>query len=42
MSAIVDGVEGLLYEAIKTKGWAWVQTEQLWTTWTLEKFGMSS
>jgi hypothetical protein len=39
MSAIIDGLETLLYDAMKTKGWAWVHTEQLWTTWTLEKFG---
>jgi hypothetical protein len=39
MAAIVDSMEALLYDASKAKGWAWVHTEPLWTTWTLERFG---
>lgn len=39
MNAVVDGLEALLIEAHKTKGWAWVSEEALWVTWSLEKFG---
>ena len=38
MNALVDSLEGLLFDAHKTKGWQFVQ-EPLWTTWSLEKFG---
>ncbi|VDC07117.1 unnamed protein product [Peniophora sp. CBMAI 1063] len=38
MNSIVDSLEALLSDAHKTKGWAWVSQEPLWTTWTLEKF----
>ncbi|KAJ7349253.1 hypothetical protein DFH08DRAFT_864947 [Mycena albidolilacea] len=38
MNAVVDGLEALLVEAHKTKGWAWVSEEALWVTWSLEKF----
>jgi hypothetical protein len=39
MASIVDSIEALLYDASKIKGWTWVHSEPLWTTWTLEKFG---
>ena len=35
----MDSLEALVSEAHKAKGWAWVQSEPLWCTWTLEKFG---
>ncbi|KAI0064689.1 hypothetical protein BV25DRAFT_1800493 [Artomyces pyxidatus] len=38
MNAVVESLEALLSDAHKTKGWAWVQTEPLWTSWSLEKF----
>ncbi|THH11976.1 hypothetical protein EW146_g7856 [Bondarzewia mesenterica] len=38
MNSLVDGLEAVLTEAHKTKGWNWVQDEPLWTTWSLEKF----
>ena len=40
MTAVVDNLESVVYEAHKTKGWKWVQEEPLWCTWTLERFGM--
>ena len=40
MSTLVDNLEELVFEAHKAKGWSWVQSEPLWCTWTLEKFGM--
>lgn len=40
MNSIVDNLEALLADAHRTKGWVWVSEEQLWTTWTLAKFGM--
>jgi len=39
MVSLVDGMEALLFEAHKAKGWKWVHEEPLWCTWTLEKFG---
>jgi len=38
MNSIVDGMEALLAEAHKTKGWQWVCSEPMWTTWPMEKF----
>ncbi|KAJ6618334.1 hypothetical protein B0H10DRAFT_1795611 [Mycena sp. CBHHK59/15] len=38
MNAVVDGLEALLAEAHRTKGWRWVSEEPLWVTWSLEKF----
>ena len=39
MNSTIDNLEAVLYEAHKAKGWEWVQTEPLWVTWPLEKFG---
>jgi hypothetical protein len=39
MNAVIDGMEALLIEAHKAKGWHWVSDEPLWVTWSLEKFG---
>lgn len=39
MNSIIDNLDALLADAHRTKGWAWVSEEPLWTTWTLEKFG---
>lgn len=39
MNAVVDGMEALLIDAHKAKGWQWVSEEPLWVTWSLEKFG---
>ena len=36
----MDNFEELVHEAHKLRGWAWVQSEPLWCTWTLERFGM--
>ncbi|KAI0313626.1 hypothetical protein OF83DRAFT_1140487 [Amylostereum chailletii] len=41
MVALVDGLEAVVAEAHKTKGWAWVHSEPLWTSWSLEKFATS-
>lgn len=41
MNTIVDGMEALLADAHKTKGWHWVYSEPMWTTWPMEKFGAS-
>jgi len=41
MNSIVDSMEALLAEAHKAKGWHWVCSEPMWTTWTMEKFGKS-
>ncbi|KAJ7684692.1 hypothetical protein DFH06DRAFT_15252 [Mycena polygramma] len=38
MNAVVDGLDALLIEAHKAKGWHWVSEEPLWVTWSLEKF----
>ncbi|KAJ7445743.1 hypothetical protein B0H11DRAFT_1746419 [Mycena galericulata] len=38
MNAVIDGMEALLVEAHKVKGWHWVSEEPLWVTWSLEKF----
>ncbi|KAL5511729.1 hypothetical protein ACEPAH_4947 [Sanghuangporus vaninii] len=38
LSAVMDSLESLVSEAHKAKGWAWVETEPLWCTWTLERF----
>ncbi|KAF7338654.1 hypothetical protein MVEN_02091900 [Mycena venus] len=38
MNALIDGLEALLIDAHKAKGWAWVSEEPLWVTWSLEKF----
>ncbi|KAF8213717.1 hypothetical protein K438DRAFT_1565385 [Mycena galopus ATCC 62051] len=38
MNTVIDGLDALLIEAHKTKGWAWVSEEPLWVTWPLEKF----
>ncbi|KAJ7756870.1 hypothetical protein DFH07DRAFT_476098 [Mycena maculata] len=38
MNAVIDGMEALLIDAHKTKGWHWVSEEPLWVTWSLEKF----
>ncbi|KAH9981512.1 hypothetical protein BGW80DRAFT_1270588, partial [Lactifluus volemus] len=38
MNSIVDGLEALLADAHKTKGWHWVCSEPMWTTWPMEKF----
>ncbi|KIJ44204.1 hypothetical protein M422DRAFT_60062 [Sphaerobolus stellatus SS14] len=38
MVNLVDGMEAMVFEAHKTKGWKWVHEEPLWCTWTLEKF----
>lgn len=40
MNAIIDSLEGLLFEAHKVKGWQFVQ-EPLWLSWSLERFGMN-
>ncbi len=32
-------MEVLLADAHKSKGWLWVCSEPMWTTWPLEKFG---
>ncbi|EPT05941.1 hypothetical protein FOMPIDRAFT_1110010 [Fomitopsis schrenkii] len=37
MNAIIDSLEGLLFEAHKVKGWQFVQ-EPLWLSWSLERF----
>lgn len=42
MNSVVSGLESLLFEADKAKGWKWVHDEPLWTTWSLEKFGMQT
>jgi len=39
MNAAVDGLEAVLVEAYKQKGWKWVSEEPLWVTWPLAKFG---
>jgi hypothetical protein len=41
MNSIVDGMEALLTDAHKAKGWHWVCSEPMWTTWPMEKFGVS-
>ncbi|PAV23554.1 hypothetical protein PNOK_0062200 [Pyrrhoderma noxium] len=38
LNLIMDNFEELVHEAHKLKGWAWVQSEPLWCTWTLERF----
>ncbi|KAJ7043229.1 hypothetical protein C8F04DRAFT_1207694 [Mycena alexandri] len=38
MNAVIDGLESLLIEAHKTKGWQWASEEPLWVTWSLERF----
>jgi len=38
MTCIVDGMEALLADAHKAKGWQWVCSEPMWTTWPMEKF----
>ena len=40
MVKIIRGLETLLHEVHKTKGWKFVD-EPLWVTWSLEKFGVS-
>lgn len=40
MAHLIESLETLLYDACKLKGWKWVHEEPLWSTWTLEKFGM--
>src|ERR1700761_945151 len=39
MSSVVDDMETLLADAHRTKGWLWVCSEPMWTTWPMEKFG---
>jgi len=39
MNRAVDMLELVLQDGYKTKGWEWVQSEPLWMTWPLEKFG---
>jgi hypothetical protein len=39
MNSIIDGMEALLADAHKAKGWHWVCSEPMWTTWPMEKFG---
>jgi len=34
----VEGLELVLVEAHKVKGWQWVHEEPLWVTWPLEAF----
>ena len=41
MTTIMSGLEDLVYEAHKLKGWSWGRSEPLWNTWTLEEFGKS-
>jgi len=41
MNSTVDAMEALLADAHKAKGWHWVCSEPMWTTWTMEKFGAS-
>ena len=41
MNTIIDGMEALLADAHKAKGWNWVYSEPMWTTWPMEKFGAS-
>jgi hypothetical protein len=41
LAQLVEGTEVLLYEAVKTKGLAFVH-EPLWTTWSLDMFGNCS
>ncbi len=41
MNSIIDGMEVLLADAHKAKGWHWVYLEPMWTTWPMEKFGAS-
>ncbi|THH04697.1 hypothetical protein EW145_g5332 [Phellinidium pouzarii] len=38
LASIMDNLEEVVFEAHKHKGWAWVHSEPLWCTWTLEKF----
>ncbi|KAK7023917.1 hypothetical protein R3P38DRAFT_1079250 [Favolaschia claudopus] len=38
MNTVIDGLEALLVEAHKAKGWTWVSEEPLWVSWPLEKF----
>jgi len=38
MNSTVDAMEALLADAHKAKGWHWVCSEPMWTTWTMEKF----
>ncbi|KAH9079190.1 hypothetical protein EDB83DRAFT_2503690 [Lactarius deliciosus] len=38
MSSIIDDMEALLADAHRTKGWLWVCSEPMWTTWPMEKF----
>jgi hypothetical protein len=42
MNSIIDGMEALLADAHKAKGWHWVYSEPTWTTWPMEKFGAST
>jgi hypothetical protein len=39
MSNTINGLEAVLIEAHRVKGWKWVVEEPLWVTWSLEKFG---
>ncbi|KAI0273809.1 hypothetical protein BC834DRAFT_966278 [Gloeopeniophorella convolvens] len=42
MGTVVDALDALLADAHRAKGWRWVCTEPLWTTWPLEKFVTSA
>lgn len=42
MSSIIDDMEALLADAHRTKGWLWVCSEPMWTTWPMEKFVTSA
>ncbi len=33
MNSIIDGMEVLLADAHKAKGWRWVYSEPMWTLW---------
>jgi hypothetical protein len=39
MNTAIEGMEDLLAEAYRAKGWKWVSEEPLWLTWTLAHFG---
>ena len=39
--SLVDTIDELMIDAVKTRGIAWTQ-EPLWLTWSLDRFGRSS
>lgn len=39
MNQIIENIDLLFFDAIKTKGYEWVSEKPLWTTWPMERFG---